>query len=36
MLNIAALAPTPIAIDTIATQVKPGFFSSVRALCFRS
>ena len=36
MLNIAALAPTPMAIETIATKVKPGFLSSIRALCFRS
>ena len=35
-LNIAALAPTPMAIDTIATNEKPGFFTSIRAPCFRS
>ena len=35
-LNMAALAPTPIAIDAIAISVKPGFFTSIRAPWRRS
>ena len=35
-LNIAALAPTPIAIEAMATNEKPGFFRSIRAPCLRS
>ena len=35
-LNIAALAPTPIAIETMATNAKPGFFTSIRAPCRKS
>jgi hypothetical protein len=32
-LNIAELAPTPMAIETTAIIVKPGFFISTRRPC---
>ena len=35
-LNIAAFAPTPMAIDRMATSENPGFFASIRAPCRRS
>ena len=36
MLNIAALAPTPIAMDRMATSENPGFFASICVPCRRS
>ena len=36
MLNIAAFAPTPMAIDMMAISENPGFFASIRAPCRRS
>jgi hypothetical protein len=35
-LNIPALAPTPMAIDTMAMKAKPGFLANIRAPCFKS